>query len=165
MAAAVRARDLRANHPVRGVGLLVDRILAGRSHLVEPRQLVVRQLDRRRGDVLLEVAPPLRARDRDDVVTLRLHPRERELRRRDALLGRNLLDPLDELEVALEVTGLEARIAPPEVVLRQIVRRAKATTQEAAAERAVRDEADPKLAHSRKDLVLGVTRPERVLRL
>ena len=45
----------------------------------------------------------------------------------------------------------------------RLVDGADAAGQEAAAERAVGDEADPELAHRRQDLRLGVARPERVL--
>ena len=50
-----------------------------RHDLVEHRELVVRERDLGRRDVLLEVRAALRARDRHDVVALREHPREREL--------------------------------------------------------------------------------------
>ena len=65
-----------------------------------------------------------------------------------------------------EVLVLEARAAAPEVLLVE-ARRASVMRagQEAAAERAVGDEADPELAHRRQDLRLGIARPERVLGL
>jgi len=45
--------------------------------------------------VLLEVAEALRAGDRYDVGPLSEHPGEGELRRLDALLGGDRLDPFD----------------------------------------------------------------------
>ena len=42
-------------------------------------------------DIVLEILAPLGARDRHDVVALRQHPGQRQLRRRDALRGRDLL--------------------------------------------------------------------------
>ncbi len=57
----------------------------------------------------------------DDVVALGEHPGERELAGGDALLGGDLLDPLDQLQVALEVLALEARVDAAEVVLGQVV--------------------------------------------
>ena len=70
-----------------------------------------------------------------------------------------------ELEVALEVLALEARVVAAEVALREIVRRPDLPGEEAAAERAVRDEADAELAAGRKHPVLRVARPQRVLGL
>ena len=64
-----------------------------------------------------------------------------------------------------EVLLLEARAAAPEVLLVEVVDRADPAGEEAAAERAVGDEADPELAHRRQDLRLGIARPERVLGL
>ena len=92
-------------------------------------------------------------------------PRDGELAGRDALLGSDLLHALDEVEVALEVLALEARVGPAEVVLGEIVGRRDLAGEEAAPERAVGDEADAELADRREDLVLGVARPERVLGL
>ena len=71
----------------------------------------------------------------------------------------------DEREVAAQVLLLEARPAPAEVALLQVVDRADPPGEEAAAERAVGDEADSELADGRQDLGLGITRPERVLGL
>ena len=110
------------------------------------RRSSARERDVERRDVLLEVLHPLRARDRDDVVALRQHPRERELRRGAAFLPRDLLHERHEVEVLLEVLALEARVVAAVVVGREIVDRAELPGQEAAAERAVGDEADAELA-------------------
>ncbi len=59
-----------------------------RKRFVESPELVVRQLDLERADVLLEVAAALRPGDRDHVVAAGVHPGKRELRRRHALLFR-----------------------------------------------------------------------------
>lgn len=50
-------------------------------------QVVRRQADIYRAEVVVEVLDPLRAGDRHDVVPLRQHPRERELAGRAALRG------------------------------------------------------------------------------
>ena len=83
----------------------------------------------------------------------------------DALLRRDRLDLRDELEVPPQVLFLEAGAAPSEVRFVQVVHRPDPAAEEAAPERAVRDEADPELAHGRKNLRLRVARPERVLGL
>src|SRR4029434_6472702 len=93
--------------------------------------------DRRRGAVLLQVAAPLGARDRHDVVALRQHPGDRELRGRDALLGGERLDPFDDREVALEVALLEARMPVADVLRREVPGAPELPGEEPAAERAV----------------------------
>src|SRR5581483_9677767 len=146
----------------RHVGVAV----AGRfAELVELREILGRELDLARGGVLLEVRPPPSARNGNDVVAAREHPRDRDLRRRCVLRLRDLLDALGELHVALEVLALEARVVAPEVVVVQLVRRGEATGEEAAAEWAVRDEPDAELAQRVEDVALEIARPDRVLRL
>src|SRR5207249_1524568 len=123
----------------RHVGVAVAGGGTARKRLVEPRQLLVRELDVRGGGILLEIAPPLRARNGDDVLAARQHPRERELRGRDALLRGELADVLRQPPVPLEVGAGEAGMALAEVALVELLRRAEAAREEAAAERAVGD--------------------------
>src|SRR5262249_16051952 len=99
-----------------------------------------------RGCVLLEVAAPLRSRDRDDVGALREHPGDRELRRRDALLRSDLLDLRRDAEIRVEVVAREPRSVAAEVVLVELVRRGESAGEKAAAERRVGNESDPELA-------------------
>src|SRR5437764_11549984 len=91
---------------------------ARRERLVQPSELLVRQGDLRRGGVLLEIRAPLRAGNRNDVVAAREHPRERELRRRAALLLGQLAQAGGERPVALEVLALHTRMIAAEVVVR-----------------------------------------------
>jgi hypothetical protein len=84
------------------------------------------------------------------------YPRQGELRRRDPLLGGDLLDALDELKIAREVLPLQARVMPADVVGVEVVRRAEPAGQEPSAQRAVGDETDAELADRPQDLVLGV---------
>src|SRR5207247_578015 len=109
-------------------------------------EIVLGELDLHCAGVLLEVRPPLRSRDRHDVLATREHPGERELRGRDPLLARNLLDALDEIEIAPEGLSLEAGMVLAEVVLVEVVGRAEAPGEETASEWAVRDEPDSELA-------------------
>src|SRR5262245_37807130 len=126
-----------------GVALAGGRA-AGRR-LLEALEVLVAQLDLGRGEVLLQVLHALRARDRDDVLALTQQPRERELRRGDVLLLRDLEHALDELEVALEVLAHEARRAAAVVVGREVLGGPDLAGEEPAAERAVGDEADTEL--------------------
>src|SRR4051794_40300739 len=144
---------------------LVVAIARGLRKMVEPLQVVRRQLDADRGGVLLEVSTPLRARNRDEVVSLCEDPSDCQLGRGHALLGRDLLDLGDQIAVGLEILPREARAPTAEVVLVQLLRGAEPAREEAATERRVRDEADPKLAAGAKDLGLRIARPQRVLGL
>src|SRR5439155_706714 len=136
-----------------------------REHRLEVAQVLVGQLDVEHRDVRLEVPDPGRAGDGNDVLALRQHPRERDLRGGAALRGCELLDSLDQLEVLLEVLALEARVVAPEIAFLEVVGRADPPGEEAAAKRAVGDEADAELADRRQDLILDVPAPERVLGL
>src|SRR5207244_4880786 len=78
---------------------------------------------------------------------------------------RHLLDAHHELQVSLEVLSLKTRVVAPPVVGREIVRRLEAAGEEPAAERAVGDEPDPQLTAQRKNLLLRIARPKRVLGL
>src|SRR5450759_3233518 len=102
---------------------------------------------------------------RDNVVSLREHPGERQLSRAHALLVRNLRNAVDQLQVTLDVSFLEARVASTEVALFEILAASDLSREEAAPEWAVGDEADPELTHGREDLLLDITRPKRVLGL
>ena len=115
--------------------------------------------------VFLEPLPPLRARDRDNVVALREQPRERELRRRAAFARGHALHALDDLEVLLEVLALKPRIVSPPVVGREVVHGRVAARQKAAAERTVCHETDPQLAADVEQAVFRIARPQRVFRL
>src|SRR5947209_10727245 len=89
---------------------------------VDTREVFGRQLDVDRPSILLEVGATLGARNRDEVVALREHPGDGELRRSDALLLRDLLDLLREMQVGLEIRPGEARPAPTEIALFELVR-------------------------------------------
>src|SRR5919198_5600825 len=102
-----------AGHP----GLVVT--LAGclRELCVDAGKVICAELDVDRGGVLLEVGAALRARDRHDVVTLREQPRDRELRRRDAFFGGDLLDLVGEAQIGPQVVAGKSRAGTAEVAL------------------------------------------------
>src|SRR5207247_11317293 len=145
---------------------LVVAIAGGRRDLLrDPLDLLIAQLDVGGGQVLFEVGDVPGPRDRDDVLPAVQHPGERQLSRRDGLVGCELLDALGELQVLLEVLAREARVVAAEVALVELVGRGQAPCEEAAAERRVGDEADAELLERRQDLVLDVACPQRVLAL
>jgi hypothetical protein len=109
-----------------------------------------------RADVVFEVGAPLRPRNGRQVASLRVDPGQRDLGRRAALGRRPGVDGLDDGDVGGQVVTLEAGLEAAEVVLVEIVDRAHGAGQEAPAERAVGDEADPELPDGGQDLDLGV---------
>ena len=85
--------------------------------------------------------------------TLREEPREHELAGRAALVARELLDLAYELDVALEVLFLEARMLPAPVVLGNVGEFVDLAGEQAATQRRVRDQRDPELAQRRQCLL------------
>src|SRR2546427_6833319 len=162
---AKRARLLGVDtaHPALGVAAAGRRPL-GRD-LADALQVARGQRDLHGAGVLLEVASPLGAGDRHDVLALRQQPGEGELRRGTALLPRDRLHPRHQVEVPREVLPLEARVVAAPVVRGEVLEAVDLPGEEPAPERAVGHEADPELAARRQDLVLGVARPQRILGL
>src|SRR4051812_20003791 len=113
-----------------------------REHALDLGEVGGGQLHVERPEVLIEIADAARPRDRDDVWTLRKHPRERELRGGAALARGQRLHVLDQRKVAREIFALETRLRPALVVRREIVETLDLAGQEAATERAVGDERD-----------------------
>src|SRR5512132_4450871 len=71
----------------------------GTVRLLEPRDLVRRQLELCRGQRILEVADLRRADDRRRHAWLVQKPRQRDLSGRGATLPRHLVEPIDDVEV------------------------------------------------------------------
>src|SRR5690349_18128273 len=89
---------------------------ARRQNLIEALEVGVGQLHVHRADILVEILDVLGAGDRNDVIALREHPGESELRGGAALLLGHRFDLADELDVLLEILALEARVVLAEVV-------------------------------------------------
>src|SRR4051794_21380425 len=92
-----------------------------RERLVEAPEVVVGELNLRRGHVLLDVLHALRTRDRDDVLAAAQDPGDRDLARLDVVLAGDLLDHAHELHVLVERLALEARVHAAEVALVEVV--------------------------------------------
>src|SRR2546426_425213 len=162
---AKRARLLGVDtaHPALGVAAAGRRPL-GRD-LADALQVARGQHDLHGAGVLLEVAPPLGAGDRYDILALRQQPGEGELRRSAALLPRDRFHPRHQVEVSLEVLPLKARVVAAPVVRGEVLEAADLPGEEPAPERAVGHEPDPELAARGQDLVIGGARPQRILGL
>ena len=118
-----------------------------------------------RVDVLVEPAHLSGAGDRHDERAPAEHPGQGELRRAAALGGGQLLQAGDQRQVVADVLGLETRHAAPEVGGAEASGIGDGAGQEAAAERAVGDEADVELGAQVEQRVLRVPRPQGVLGL
>src|SRR5262245_51368070 len=110
--------SLRVQHLHGGFGVALAGGGAGREQTVDLRELVPRQRDAHRAQVVLEVLHALGARNGHDVLPLGQDPRQRELRGSAALPCREALDVGGQLQVLLERRPLEARVGVPPVVAR-----------------------------------------------
>ncbi len=123
------------------------------------------ELDVERLEVLLEVDPALGPEDRDDIVALRQHPGERQLRCACISSGGpapRLVPPdPDSSGSSLPGTGQVAAV----VVGREIGGRLEPASEKPAAQRAVGDESDAELPAGGQHVVLGVPGPEGILGL
>src|SRR5215211_8671558 len=135
------------------------------GNLVYARELLVGKRDSDRGDVLLQIFSALGAWDRHDILSLVQQPCQGKLAGGYAFFVRYLFDPIDQLQVLVEVLALEARRGAPEVAFRQVLESLNLPGQKAAPQRTVSNEANTQLAHRRQDLILHVAAPQGVLRL
>ena len=118
-----------------------------------------------RTDVVLEIAHPASAGNGHDVLPLRQHPGERQLRRAAALGSRERSHLIDQRQIAREVLALKARVGAPIVIGREIIGALDGTGEKAAAQRTVGDQADAEALAGFQYAVLGIARPQRVLAL
>ena len=88
---------------------------------VDPSEVALGQHYVERSDIFLDPLGMPGSRNRHDVISLREHPGERELRGRALVLLRDLFHPRDQLEILVEVLTLESRVLSPEIVGGEIV--------------------------------------------
>src|SRR6202030_3295165 len=138
---------------------------AGGKHRLDGGQLPGVQAYLKRPEVLLEIAHPAGAGNGHDVLPLRQHPGERQLRRAAALRFRERSHLIDQRQIAREVLALEARVGAPVVIGLEILGALDGAGEKAAAERTVGHEADAEALAALQYAVLGIARPQRVLAL
>ena len=110
--------------------------------------ILLRKLHLQSRDILLHILNLLCARNRNNILTLRRQPRERQLARRAALLIREGLEAVDQHQVLTEIFRAEAGGDATEVVGRKVVGTLDLARQKAAAERRVCEDGDAELAAS-----------------
>ena len=75
-----------------------------------------------RGDILLQIFPPLRPRNRDNVRTLRQHPGQRQLRSRALFLASYVFHAPHQIQILLKILSLKPRRISPVIIRWQIVK-------------------------------------------
>src|SRR5436190_2828116 len=153
------------DHALRALGVALALHRDRRRCCVDLTQVVRRELDVDRAEVLFQAVDLRGARDGHDPRLLREHPRERELRGRHALPRRDGADQLDDRLVRLPVLRLEARHGVTEVARIERRRLVDLPGEETLAQWTEGDEADPELLERREDLLLRLAPPQRVLAL
>jgi hypothetical protein len=83
-------------------------------------EIIGRQIDINRLHILLQVFHPFCTGDRNDVIALRQHPGQRQLRCSAFLLTRNFFNFPDEIKVLLKVLALKSRRVAAVVIRRKI---------------------------------------------
>ena len=136
-----------------------------RGGALDLAEVVGRQFDGSRPDVLLQAMQLRGARDRNDPRLLGEQPGERDLGRRRLLPLRDLAEQIDQGLVRLPGLRREARddVAEVGAVERRVL--VDLAREEALAQRAERNEADAEFLERRQHLLLGLPPPQRVFAL
>src|SRR5829696_5589789 len=136
-----------------------------RKRALDVADIVGGEFDVSRSDVLLQAFQLRSTGDRNDPRLLGKQPGDRDLGTRHLLLGCDFAEHLDQGLVRLSSLRREARNDVAEVGAverRVLVDRAR---EEALAEWAEGDEADPEFLQRRQDLLLGLSPPQRIFAL
>src|SRR6266852_1265187 len=105
--AKVAASEVDAAHGLGGVARAGGG--ARRRYFVNARQVLRREQDFHRPEILVQISASLGADEGNNLFAARQQPGKRELRGRAVFLPGDLLDAPDKLEIALEIFSLEAR--------------------------------------------------------
>ena len=97
----------------------------------------------------------LGSRNRDDVLALGQHPGQRDLGRRALMRCRDLLDGLQQIDVALEVFGIEPGLIPAAVLGQESIEVLDRRREKTATERRVSHVADTEFTAGGEDLLLA----------
>src|SRR5579859_2033410 len=135
-----------------GLGIAITDDGDLRGGVLDPPQLVPRQYDRRRSDVLLQPVEFGSAGDRNDPWLLRQEPCQRDLRRCGALLRPDRFQQVNHRPVCLASSGRKARQACAIVVAAERGRLVDLAGEKASSERAKGDEAYPEFLARRQHI-------------
>ncbi len=146
-------------------GIAVAEHLDGLGGGFDVAQVVGRQLDRGRADILLQAMQLGRARNGNDPGLLRQQPGERDLGRRRLFSRGDRGEKIDQRLIGLERLGREARQRAAEIVAAETGLPGDRAGEEPLAERAVGHEADPEFLERRQHAFLGPAPPQRIFAL
>src|SRR5436190_14872178 len=156
---------LAVEHRHLALGIALTRGGAGRDGAFQLGEVVCVEVELQRFQRLLEACGRACADQRDDVLTAREHPGDRQLGdRRPPCLGQRA-QTLYEREVAGPVLAGEARRVRAKVRRLELALGSEVTADQTAAENAVGRDRDAQLAARRKDLRLDAARDQGVLDL
>ena len=110
-------------------------------------EILRRQVNIERADILLQISTSFSSGNGNDVVPLGQHPGEGKLCGRAALFCSKPLDPIHQFHIPTEILLLETGHAAAPIVVGKIIKAGDLGGQEPAAKRTICDEADAKLAH------------------
>ncbi len=113
--------SLAANGLHHVLGVAQTRSSAARGDFVDTAQVFASQFDFQCGGIFFKILAPLRAGDRNDVLTLRKQPGEGELTGSAFLFLGNGLDAANQVEILLKIFSLESRRIPAIIVGRKIL--------------------------------------------
>ena len=151
-------------HHVFGIALTGGGV--GRKDFVQAGEVLLREIQGRGFGVFFQIFSALGARNGDDVVSLRHHPGESELRRLASFFDGEFVDLVNEVEILLEIFALEAGRVSAVIVGSEIFKALDLSGEESAAERTVGDEADAEFAAGVEHAIgFGIACPERVFGL
>src|SRR5579871_5009193 len=117
-----------------------------RGDFIQLLQISLSECHVQAAHIFREVAATLRSRDWNNVVALRQHPSERQLRRRAAFCRCHLFHAIDQRQIFREIRALTTWGSTPKVIGREIFELLYLPREEAAAERAERHESDAQFA-------------------
>ena len=113
-------------------------------------------------EILFEVFDAFGPRDRHDIVALRQHPREGQLRSCASLVPSHLFDAGCEIDVTLKILTLKSRRVSPHILRRKIFITLNVAGEKTASQRAIGNEADAQFAANIQDAVFGIAGPKGV---
>src|SRR5579863_7661103 len=117
-----------------------------RKDLVAPALVLCGKLNVNSSDIFFQIFTALGTRNRHNILSLRQHPSQSQLRGPAAFLFRYFLHPAHQIKILLEVIALESRRIATVIVGGEIIESFELPSQETASQWAVGHEPDAQFA-------------------
>src|SRR5690606_9926120 len=111
-------------------------------------------------EILFEVSDPFRPENRNNILSAREHPRQRQLCGRTTFCSGQFMNMVDERQIASEVLSLKARRAAAIIAFFKIFKAPNAPGEKTTPQWAVSNETDSEITAGLQDTVFRVSRPE-----